>query len=122
MPDRHSEEYNEDMVFPLRDFSNTSTCSPTDALYTYADTDIDLISEELGIPWESSKTIPFAMVIPYLGFLWDLDTHTVAILTEKKARYLSAIEEWHKKRTHTLDEVQGLYGKLLHASLVIPAG
>ena len=122
MPDGCSEEYDEDMVFPLHDFSNTSTCSPTDVFYTYADTDIDLISEELSIPWESSKTIPFATVVPYLGFLWDLDTHTVAIPTEKKARYLSAIEEWHKKCTHTLDEVQGLYDKLLHASLVIPAG
>ena len=122
MPDGRSEEYDEDMVFPLCDFSNTSTCLPTDALYTYADTYIDLISKELGIPWESSKMIPFATVVPYLGFLWDLDTRTVAIPTEKKARYLSAIEEWHKKCMHTLDEVQGLYGKLLHASLVIPAG
>ena len=61
------------------------------------------------------------MVVPYLGFLWDLNACMVAVLTEKKAKYLDAIEEWHQKLRHTLVEVQGLYGKLLHTSLVIPA-
>lgn len=122
MPDGRYEEFDEDMATPLRDLSETSTRSPSDAIFTYADADIDLLSEELGIPWESSKTIPFATVVPYLGFLWDLDARTVAIPAEKKAKYLNTIEEWHKKRTHTLAEVQGLYGKLLHASLVIPPG
>jgi len=30
------------------------------------------------------------------------------------------IEEWHQKPRHTLVEVQRLYSKLLHTSLVIP--
>ena len=122
MPDGRLEEFDEDMAAPIRDLANTSSRSPYDASFTYADVDIDLLSEELGIPWESSKTIPFSVVVPYLGFLWDLDARTVAVPTEKKAKYLSAIEEWHQKPRHTLVEVQGLYGKLFHTSLVIPAG
>ena len=122
MPDGHLEEFDEDMVNPLRDLADASERPPDDALFTYADADINLLSEELGIPWESSKTIPFAMVVPYLGFLWDLDACTVAVLMEKKTKYLDVIEEWCKKPRHTLVEVQGLYGKLLHTSLVIPAG
>ena len=122
MPDGRPEEFDEDMVAPLCDLTNASTRHPDDTSFTYADVDIDLLSEELGIPWESSKTIPFSMVVPYLGFLWDLNARTVAVPTEKKAKYLDAIEEWHQKPRHTLAEVQGLYGKLLHTSLVIPAG
>ena len=46
----------------------------------------------------------------------------VYIPDEKKAKYLAAIAEWGKKRTHNLLEAQQLHGKLLHAALVIPAG
>ena len=122
MPDRRLEEFDEDMAAPLGDLANTSTHPPSDASFTYANVDINLLSKELSIPWESSKMIPFAMVVPYLGFLWDLDARTVVVPTEKKAKYLDAIEEWHQKPRHTLVEVQGLYGKLLHTSLVIPTG
>lgn len=70
---------------------------------------------------ETSKTIPFRSIISYLGFIWDLNAHTVAISAEKKFKYLNTIEEWEKKVMHALAEVQKLYGKLLHTSLVIPA-
>lgn len=122
MPDGRPEEFDEDMASPIRDLSSVSAHSANDALFTYADEDIDLLSDELGIPWESSKTIPFGSVVPYLGFVWDLEARTVAIPAEKRRKYLNAIEEWGKKPTHALAEVQKLYGKLLHTSLVITAG
>jgi len=121
MPDGCLEEFDEDMATPLCDLSHTSTCSPHDAIFAYTDKDIDLLSDELGIPWENPKTIPFGSVIPYLGFIWDLDTCSVAIPAEKKLKYLNTIKEWEKKPTHPLVEVQKLYGKLLHASLVVTA-
>jgi hypothetical protein len=43
------------------------------------------------------------------------------ILDEKRTKYLAAITEWEKERTHNLLDTQRLYGKLLHATLVIPA-
>jgi len=122
MPDGCPEEFDEDMATPLCDLSDTSACSPHDARFAYADKDIDLLSDELGIPWETSETIPFGAVVPYLSFVWDLDMRTVAIPVEKKLKYLNVIKEWEKKPTHTLAEVQKLYGKLLHASLVVTAG
>jgi hypothetical protein len=122
MPDGRPEEFDEDMGFPLRDLSLSSPCSPADALFTYADTDIDHISDKLGIPWELSKTVLFSNIVPYLGFVWNLTAHTVEVPTEKKQKYREAIEEWHKKPRHALAEVQKLYGKLLHTTLVIPAG
>jgi len=122
MPDGCPEEFDEDMATPLSDLSHTAAHSPDDAPFTYTSVDIDLLSEELGIPWESSKMVPFGFVVPYLSFIWDLNTHMVEIPEEKKHKYLNAIKEWKKKPTHALVEVQGLYGKLLHTSLVVPAG
>ena len=122
MPDGCPEEFDEDMATPLCDFSHTSACSPDNAIFTYADQDVDLLSDKLGILWETSKTIAFGPIVPYLGFLWDLNTCSVAIPVEKKLKYLNAIKEWEKKLMHALAEVQKLYCKLLHASLVITAG
>src|SRR6266702_4151773 len=68
------------------------------------------------------RAIPFVTEVPYLGFQWNLHTHIVSLLDDKRTRYLAAIVEWEGKHTHNLLETQKLYGKLLHASLVIPAG
>ena len=122
MPDGRPEEFDEDMFFPLLDLSNTSPRPDIDAFFTYADADIDRVSDELGIPWEHSKTVPFSNVVPYLGFVWNLTTRTVEVPLEKKHKYCDVIEEWQKKPRHALAEVQKLYGKLLHTTLVVPAG
>ena len=84
--------------------------------------DIDNYSAHLGIPWQQPKDIPFSSKTTYLGFVWDLDAHTVALLDTKKAKYTKALDEWLRRHTHTLNELEQLYGKLLHASLVIPQG
>ena len=65
---------------------------------------------------------PFRGRSTYLGFHWNLRTQEVHLPDKKKAKYLAAIAEWIKKRTPNLVETQELYGKLLHAALVIPAG
>ena len=95
--------------------------STNDMAFTYCSTDIDIISEKLKIPWESSKTIPFENSVPYLGFDWNLSSHIVSVTASKKEKYKTAVKEWPSKSVHTLDKVQKLYGKLLHISLIIPA-
>jgi hypothetical protein len=122
MPDGRSAEFDEDAKPPFKDLSAVSACEPHDIPFTYCDTYIDHLSDLLGIPWEHSKTIPFSSTAPYLGFVWNLENHTVSLLEAKKIKYKEAITEWGNKATHTLQEVEQLYGKLLHASLVVPAG
>ena len=41
MPDGRPEEFDEDMLFPLRDLSSASPRFSNDAQFTYADADID---------------------------------------------------------------------------------
>ena len=122
MPDDLPAEFDEDAASPIVDFSHLPDRSTHDSAFTYCDADIDRIAGLLGIPWEPSKTLPFSSIIPYLGFEWDLSQRTVAITENKKAKYRTAIKDWLPRSTHNLEETQKLYGKLLHACLVLPAG
>lgn len=122
LPDGRLDEFVEDMAFPLRDLSSSSPRTTEDMLFTYSFTDINDLSSRLGIPWQEEKDHPFSSEFPFTGFSWNLETKVVAIPPLKAAKYLRAIEDWRRTRTHTLEDVQKLYGKLLHASLVVPAG
>ncbi|KAF7325196.1 Reverse transcriptase/ribonuclease H [Mycena kentingensis (nom. inval.)] len=122
LPDGRMEEFDEDFAWPLRDLSDKSERSSDDAQYTYNFADVDSISTPLGMPWKASKDIPFSSSAPFTGLIWDLEKRTVALPDSKKAKYLATIDEWERKRAHNLQEVQSLYGKLLHACLVIPEG
>ena len=122
MPDGSPAEFDEDAACPLADYSSFPGRADCDSLFTYCDADIDNISGQLGIPWEPSKTIPFSSTVTYLGFDWNLVERTVAITERKKVKYRLAIREWLPRPTHDLEEAQKLYGKLLHASLVLLAG
>jgi len=115
-------EADEDCCFPVEDLSSFSDRGDADGLFTYAFCDIDGISEELGIPWETSKDSPFASSGVYIGLLWNLKARTVGLAPAKASKYIMAIDKWSSSETHTLEEVQKLYGRLLHTSLILPAG
>ena len=121
-PDGTLNEHVEDCSFPCLDLSSRSARSPEDSLYTYNFDDIDALSDVLGIPWEKSKDLPFSTSSSYIGFKWDLQSHTVSLTPEKCLKYSVAIDDWLLRSSHALNDVQKLYGKLLHACLVVPAG
>ena len=121
LPNDQPEEFVEDMSLPLKDlFADQG--KPSSSIFSYSMENVDAISARLGVPWEHSKDIPFGNVVPFIGFEWDLDNKTVKLQEKKKQKYLSALEEWRRRATHTLDDVQRLYGKLLHTCLVVPEG
>ena len=116
------EELSEDSSHALRDLSGNSPHSSHDFLFSSSMHDIDALSAELGILWALEKDQPFQPTMTYIGFLWDLDRRTVSLSPAKVDKYLTAIHKWRKCHTHTLQDVQELYGKLLHASSAIPQG
>jgi hypothetical protein len=54
-----------------------------DADYSYASTDIDNVSDQLGIPWEMSKDVPFGFSVPFVSFLWDLPRQFLSLVRKK---------------------------------------
>ena len=121
-PDGTLDEHVEDCEFPCADLSSISPRSPEDSLYTYNFDDIDRLSESLGIPWEKSKDLQFASSTSYIGLHWDLKSLTVSLTLKKRDKYITSIEEWNLRLTHTLNDVQKLYERLLHACLVVTSG
>jgi hypothetical protein len=122
LPDGRIIECDEDMRYPIKDLSRASPRSDHEAHFTYSMDDIDRIAAQLGIPWEKSKDVPFGTVFRYIGLEWDITQRTVTLPKDKRDKYRDAIAEWTEHTTHTLNDVQSLYGKLLHACHVMPAG
>ena len=117
-----SDEHGEDCSRPIIDLSGTSPRSKHDSCFTYSIGDIDAVSAKLGIPWEPEKDQLFGPTTVYLGFLWNLEKRKVSLSEEKTRKYLLAISAWQTRRFHTLQDTRELYGKLLHACSVLPAG
>jgi len=67
MLDGSFEEFDEDMIFLLWDFSIDSRDSEEfgDNVYSYGDEEIDGLSNSLGIKWEKSETTPFSFTVTY---------------------------------------------------------
>jgi hypothetical protein len=121
-PDGTLNEHVEDNSFLCLDLSSHSPRSIEDSRYAYNFDDIDRLSSTLGIPWERSKDLPFASSTSYIGFLWDLESRTVSLSPKKRLKYSLSIDEWLLRPKHSLNDVQKLYGRLLHVCLVVPAG
>lgn len=103
----------------LCEISHQPLLDTTDAMYTYTIANIDSFSSLLGILWELSKDIQFTPSTPFIGCYWDLTNCMVMLLPKKHKKYLEAITSWEVAPCHTLQEVQGLYGKLLHTASVV---
>ncbi|KAF5373365.1 hypothetical protein D9757_009741 [Collybiopsis confluens] len=122
LPSGQQEEFDDDFTFPLIDMSGASSRSVEDLRFTYAFCDIDQVTLPLGYTWALEKDIPFCESPTYFGFQWHLETRTVSIPAEKRAKYSECINRWEEQPTHDLDEATTLYGKLLHVSLVLRRG
>lgn len=120
------EEYDEDCTAEFRALPQRAPdggeSEQGDDKYTYSMADIDDASAKLGIRWEHAKDVPFTWVVPFAGFQWDLRSREVGVSMEKREKYKTAVDEWAGTKTHTLEQVQQLHGKLVHISHVLPEG
>ena len=79
-------------------------------LHAYDFSHIDQISNQLGIPWELSKDTPFSSTPTFIGFIWDLENHTVCLTMAKRVKYMNAVHDWLRTTAHDLEQVQKLHG------------
>lgn len=114
-----AEQFAEDCSFPI---GRSKVYIDADTEFSYNFEDINLVTDPLGVPWETSKDIPFNKIVIFAGFAWDLDEKTVALPETKKEKYRRAIEEWRQRTTHTLEDTRKLYGKLLYTCHIVPQG
>jgi hypothetical protein len=90
--------------------------------YSYDESLIWRVGEDLGWPWSPKKHFPFSTKFTYLGFEWDLDKKTVTIGKAKCAKYIDRLKPWKQNARFTKLEVQKLIGTLNHCSVVLVEG
>ena len=65
---------------------------------------------------------PMFMPPLFMGFIWDLLRWLVSLAPAKREKYLAAIKVFRSQPTHTLRDLQSLYGKLHYTTMVVPTG
>jgi len=91
--------------------------------------DLDMVmklTDPLGIPWHpiNTKGQDFRSTVPYLGFVWDLELHSVSLSPKKRLKYLSKV----RSLLHTTNSLvsqkdcMSILGTLQHLSFVYKEG
>lgn len=120
-PSGQVKEFAEDHRFPLRDLSGKpGPQSEDNKQFTYAACDFLELAEDLGVRYSREKQQLFAAHVIFTGLRWDLGARTVGLPEEKRKKYFSALEALATRPS--LREVESVYGKLQHATLVRPEG
>ncbi len=79
---------------------------------------------DLYVPWhpvEKKGDPEFVPITTFIGFLWDFDTHTVALPEEKRLKFLKRVRLFsamYKAAGYLLPDVQKIHGSLCHVAFV----
>src|SRR5882724_11858385 len=89
-------------------------------------TSVFSITDPLSVPWHPvmAKGQDFASSIVYVGFLWDLEEHTVSLPTKKHMKYLGKVQAFlsNAKARVSCKEVLAIHGMLQHITFVYRQG
>jgi hypothetical protein len=91
-------------------------------MFAYEINKILHLGAQLGLPWKTKKTRPFADIVTYLGMLWSFADRTVLLPQEKKAKYLWRLAAWGPGKQVGRRDVNKLLGTLVHCALAVPDG
>jgi hypothetical protein len=96
--------------------------SPLKLHFSYDESIIWSVAEELGWPWAPKKFVPFASSFLYISFLWDIENKRVTLPLSKKTKYIKHLKLWICGFQPTLHQTEHIIGTLNHITLVVPEG
>ncbi|KAG8744164.1 hypothetical protein FRC10_010733 [Ceratobasidium sp. 414] len=96
--------------------------TPSHNLPLFSEEVIYELAARLGWPWKIAKTVGFATLFTYLGFLWDLKRRWVSIPPAKRDKYLARLRAWLARPKVSLKETEVVIGTLIHCTHAIPEG
>lgn len=86
---------------------------------SWTEDDFISLTAGLGVPWSIRKTKPFATRQRYIGFIWDLESRTVALPLEKLQYTQGLVAKWLTPgMKFTMTEAATLHGKLVHVATI----
>jgi len=84
------------------------------------------LTDPLGIPWHpiNTKGQDFRSMVPYLGFIWDLELHSISLSPKKCLKYLSKVRSLLHMTNSLISQKDCMFilGTLQHLSFVYKEG
>ncbi|KAE8226947.1 hypothetical protein CF319_g537 [Tilletia indica] len=75
-------------------------------------------TKDLGFPWHPTKRSEFATTVKYLGFIWNLEAHTVTLPDDKREHFAEVAKRFTTSEPRSLKEVRELAGSLQHVAMM----
>jgi hypothetical protein len=75
----------DDFIFFHYPLPSSSASEPH---FSYDESIIWSVADQLGWPWALNKFVPFASSFLYIGFLWDIQAKMVTLPEAKKSKYI----------------------------------
>jgi hypothetical protein len=121
-PSGQVEEFGKDMQYAICDLSNTAPHSEHNKLFTYMLSDYKTVAKELGMVLNPPKRLEFAPRTKFIGLEWEIQQRTIALLAQKRDKYHCAVCAILDAPSVPKHNAESVFGKLQHASVVLPAG
>ena len=92
--------------------------------YQYTLADVIKLTDKLGIPWHpiEKKGHDFMFSATYVGFDWDLCSHSVSLPSCKHEKYATRMASYLKARKVSLEETMKIHGTLQHVTFILSSG
>jgi len=85
-----------------------------------------VIMDPLGIPWHriDVKGQEFRSTVPYVGFIWNLEHHSISLSAKKQLKYLSKVHSSPQAATlpFSQKDYMSILGTLQHISFIYKEG
>lgn len=95
-----------------------SGCETISFTYAYNQTDIETVTEVLGVPWAAQKWQDFAFEVECLGFRWDTWHKRVYLPEGKRVKYLARVNNILVHPRVRLQLLEKVHGCLMHITFV----
>jgi len=81
------------VFFRVPSYFDTDAAGMVNYSYSYDLTSVMKITDPLGIPWHpiEVKGQDFGLQVSYVGFVWNLELHTVSLSPKKHIKYLEKV-------------------------------
>src|SRR5882672_1172846 len=81
------------VLFRTPSSSYTDTNGAITYTYPYDLLTVKHVTDPLGVPWHpiESKGQDFNSTVSYVGFIWDLERHSISLSSKKRLKYLSKV-------------------------------
>src|SRR5882724_5050993 len=89
------------VFFRAPTYCDTDAAGMVSYSYSYDLASVMKIMDPLSIPWHpiEVKGQDFGLLVSYVGFMWNLELHTVSLSPKKRTKYLEKVHSAH----HTLN-------------------